>query len=122
MSAKLTQSLIYGRESDPFFDPNFNQILDSHIEYLKVTGSISEKPIDQKYIGQYYGDFYSALQDLGISPKYHRVVMLMNGLTSPSQYRGQFMLVLCPDEGEINAILGAYNTGKRKLKLDIQGN
>lgn len=121
MGKKLNQSLIYGTEALPYFDKNFMQILDSHIEYLKTAGTPTEKVIESRYLGQYYGDFYNILNDAGISAKYHRVILLMNGLTSPIQYAGQFLTYLCPDFAKVDQILGAYNTGKKNLRTDVQG-
>lgn len=121
MSKKLYQNLIYGDETSVFFDAHFMQTLDSHIEYLKTAGKPELKMIDQKFIGQYIGDFYAILQDMGYPAKYHRVTMLINGLTSPTQFVGQFMEILIPDLSVIDGILAVYNTGKSKLHNDVVG-
>ena len=121
MASKLNQSLIYSKESDPYYDPDFCQVLDSHKEWLRTAGAPTYQDIDVKFLGQYRGDFFSALFDLGIDARYHRITMLLNGLTNPSEYTGQFTSVFVPDPAKISQILSAYNTGKRKLALDVIG-
>lgn len=119
MSKKLYQNLIYGNETAIFFDPHFIQTLDAHIEYLKTAGNTEVKMVDRKLLGQYIGDFYAILQDMGYSYKYHRIIMLMNGLTNPMEYTGQFYEILIPDLSIIDGILAVYNTGKNKLHTDV---
>lgn len=114
-NAKLYEMLIYTRASFPQFDPVVKNIMDSHLEYLKTTGNTQTLTIDNKYKGQYYGDFYAILNNLGINAKYHRIIMLLNGITNPIDYVGQLETVFVPDTTIIDQILSVYNTGKSKL-------
>lgn len=121
MADKLNQSLIYSSGSAAYFDENFAQVLDSHLEYFKTAGSPEEREIDPRFLGQYYGDFYSVLLDLGVEARFHRIVMLLNGLTSPMQYVGQFNRVFLPDTDKITQVYGAYSTGMKRLSIGVQG-
>lgn len=121
MGKKLNQSLVYTSDSGIYYDENYMQIMDSFIEYFKRAGSVTEKTIESRYLGQYYGDFYNMLNDAGISMKYHRIILLMNGMTNPIQYTGQFLTYHCPDFSKVDQVLGAYNTGKKHLRLDVPG-
>lgn len=121
MAAKLNQSLIYSDETYPYFDSDFSQVLDSHLEWLKTTPGGIYLEVDTKYLGRYRGNFYGFLLDKGVEAKFHRIVLLANGLTSPYQYKGQFLEVFLPNIDKMSQLLGSYNTGKRKLSLDIPG-
>ena len=122
MNQTLKSSLVYGDNSKPFFDPNFRNILDSHLEYLKVTGNVElDASVDTDYMGQFHGDFYAILTHMNITPKYHRIIMLMNGLTNPIQYEGQLTSLIIPDLTVIDRIMSVYNTGKGSLRLDAEG-
>ncbi len=112
---KLYQLLNYKKPSFPHFDDAFKNIVDSHLEYLKVAGGTRTEIIDNRYKGQFYGDFYAILNFFRIEPKYHRVIMLLNGLSNPIDYIGQFDTVFIPDTDIIDQILSVYNTGKKGL-------
>ena len=121
MTKKLFQSATYGAESTPYFREDFQQTLDSHLEYLKVNGNTRTVDVDPKSIGKASGDFYVILTDLNLHPKYHRTTLLLNGFTSPNQYSGENMKVFIPDTTIIDKLLTIYNTSKSKNKADVSG-
>lgn len=121
MNRLLREVLIYNTSTYPYFNGNLKQVLDSHLEYLKNTGNRKYEPLNPEFRGKYIGDFYSVLNDLLIPPKYHRVIMLLNGLTNPIQYDGLGKAVFIPDLQLIEGILSVYNTGRGKLRLDEPG-
>ena len=115
MNIHLARDLVINSSMASFFHPDFNQVLDSHIEFLKVNGNPSTKVIPSESRGLFIGDFYALLEVLEIPPKYHRLVMNMNGFTSPTKYNNQLNSVFVPDLSLVDKILTVYNTGKRKL-------
>lgn len=110
----LFQSSIFTKDSQVFLEPDFSQVLDSHVEYLKVTGNITYRDIPKEFLGNYFGDFYAILNGFNIDPQYHRVIMLVNNYTSPYEYHGEDFPVKIPDLGIINRILQVYSTGKKE--------
>lgn len=121
MASELFSMAIYSNESAPYFEPDFRQVLESHLEYLKVTGQYRTEIVNNKYMGQYIGDFYAILQGMQINARYHWIVMRLNGFTSPIQYSGQLLEIFIPDTNVIDSIYSVYNTGKSKLKLETPG-
>lgn len=116
----LFESLSFQKGSEIFSDPDFCQVMDSHMEYLKVTGNITYRDIPQEYLGMYYGDFYAILIGFEIDPQYHRIILLANGYTSPYQYHGENIQVMIPDLGIVEKILNIYGTSRKKWN-DVVG-
>lgn len=121
MSSVLNSSLIYGSAANPFFEEDFIQVLESHQEYLKRTGNWYYETVDQRYMGTYIGDFYAILQTLQLSPKYHRIIMRLNGFTNPIQYDGQLLKIFIPDTVVIDNIYSVYRSGNGRLPLGTPG-
>lgn len=122
MNHLLASSLIYTSSSNPYYDINFRQMLDPHLQWLKTHGNVQHDVIiPQTHMGAFIGDFYAALQVLEIDAKYHRIIMLANGLTNPIYYRGQFDRIIVPDKGMMDRLLMIYNTGKANLLIGVPG-
>lgn len=117
MAKKLFEMSIFDSKSAAFFQKDFSSVLDSHLEYLKTAGQTRVENVDVRYIGQYIGDFYAVLSDLKIAPKYHRIVMLLNGFTNPINYDGKLRQIFIPDTTEIDSLLQIYNTARSKIVL-----
>lgn len=118
MNSILMNELSYSASSNMFFEPDFQQTLDSHVQLLKTQGKVSVVEVDDRYKGQYTGDFYAILNTMRVNPKYHRIVGLMNGITNPIYYNNELDHILLPDESVIDGVLMVYNTGRRFLNLD----
>lgn len=115
MTSKLFGRAIYSNDSAPYFQEDFSQVLDSHIEYLRKAGNPRVEAIDRRFLGQFRGDFYAVLSHLRVHPKYHRITMLLNGFTNPIEFNGQLDTVFIPDTDEIDGILAVYNTSRNKI-------
>lgn len=121
MNNALFSKAVYDAQSFPFYEEDFCQVLDSHLTYLRENGNTTVRVVDNKYMGAFLGDFYAILSNMQIDPRYHRIIMLLNGLTNPINYDGQLKQIFIPDLTLIDVIFSVYNTGKHKLKLDIPG-
>lgn len=121
MNRLLREDLIINSSSTSFYNPDFMQVLDSHREYFRTAGNPEYRVIDSESKGRYIGDFYAVLHDMRIAPKYHRIVMQLNGITNPIQYDNQLLQVFIPDFSKIDRLLSIYNSGVKSLKLSQEG-
>lgn len=119
MVMKLFKDTIFNGSSVLFFDPDFINVLDSHLEWLKAQPGSRYQEIPAHSLENYKGDFFAVLTDFDIDPNYHRVIMRLNGFMSPCDYLGQPMQVFIPNVGTIESIAAVYRTGRSKLKLNI---
>lgn len=104
---------------ESFYRRDFNQVLDSHLEYLKTAGNTQYMEIPSAWLGNYKGDFYAVLWGFNIPAQYHRIIMRLNGYHSPTDYAGTAGAVLVPDISVIDAILSVYGTGESALTRDL---
>lgn len=122
MNSLLSSSLVYTSSSNPFYNADFRKMLDPHLHWLKTAGNVRHNvQVPSSYMGAFIGDFYAVLTVLGIQPKFHRIVMLINGLTNPVQYDGQITELTIPDVDLMDSILMVYNTGRSKLLNGVPG-
>lgn len=119
MAMKIFDDAIFNEEAVLYFDPDFINTLDSHIEYLKTAPGAQYLEIPKDSLENYKGDFFAVLTDMQIMPKYHRIIMLLNHFMSPADYLGQEMQVFIPNLAEIDGIASVYRTGRSKLQLSI---
>ena len=117
MAMKIFQSTIFNTDATLYFDRDLMQVQDSHLEWLKTAGNVQYRAIPDYLLDNARGDFFAVLVNFEIPPKYHRVIMLMNGLKSPADYNGQSMNVLIPDIQQLESITSVYMTARNKLRL-----
>lgn len=118
MVMKIFQGSIFNTDAGLYFDRDLMQVMDSHQEYLKTAGKVTFMDIPEASLGNYKGDFFAVLTDFQIAPKYHRIIMQLNGFTSPTDYAGTQFRVLIPDIQVIETIAGVYMTGRSGLRLN----
>jgi len=117
MAMKIFQGSIFNTDATLYFDKDLIQVQDSHLEWFKRAGRPEYRPIPDSILDNARGDFFAVLTHFSIPPKYHRVIMLLNGLKSPADYSGQSMDVLLPDIQVLEAITSVYMTARNKLRL-----
>lgn len=77
----------------------------SDTDFMQVT------PVDAL---KYQGDFYGLLQFKLVQPKYHWIVLRMNGMVNPTDYDGQETTFLLPNYGFVDEQFRLYQTLYRK--------
>ena len=115
MNPQLFNDFTINASRASFFSPDFNQVLDSHMEYLRTAGGVRTAVIPTETRGLFIGDFYALLIEMNIDPKYHRFIMMLNGFTSPTKYDNQLNSLIIPDLSLIDKLLTVYQTGRRSL-------
>lgn len=71
--------------SGMFYEPEFRQIVETHLNILKLTNSVTEE-IKQELFWQYEGNFYGYLTEIGVQPELHWIYLRVNNMENPNQF------------------------------------
>ena len=94
---------------------DFKVLLEDHLEILKSDANLSRMadiaPIDAD---RFEYDFYGVLRLLNIQPKYYWVVMRVNNLHSPTDYRRNMLSIRIPDFDSVEKLYNYFKTINKK--------
>lgn len=110
--------LIPPDSGDPlYYQDAIVNVLENFIPTLKTSIRTKIVNVQPAQALEYEGSFYGLLSSLGYPPRYHRIILRVNDMTTPWEYsRSRPMAVadmltfLLPDSREIDAIVQAQNT------------
>ena len=90
---------------------DFKVLLEDHLVTLSAKENIKETldvvPIDAH---RFEYDYFGLLRYLNIQPRYHWITMRVNGLTTPSDYRSNMLIVKIPDYTAIENLYAYFAT------------
>lgn len=90
---------------------DFKVMLEDHLAVLSAKENIQSisdiVPMDA-YRFEY--DFFGLLRYLGIQPRYHWVVMRVNGLASPADYQRDKLSILIPNFDLVENLFSYFST------------
>lgn len=87
------------------YQPKVIQKLEDYKTFLVNDPTTRVEVIDNQLANKYKGDFYGLLLSLGISLNYHWIIMRMNGLASPEDYKGTELLICIPSTSVIDTLI-----------------
>jgi hypothetical protein len=91
------------------YSVGFRNLIENHLNLLRILPSTKRLPIDPKKEHSYCGDFYNLLyNEFGIAQDILWVVMRVNHLNSPLDYTGALGYVTLPSRSEIEQLLRRY--------------
>lgn len=90
----------------------FKKILEDHLSIIKSkTFTVEISPVDAN---RFEYDLFSVLRELNVDPKLHWIIMRVNGLNSPADYKKEMMQLQIPDEEYFDSLLATYNSAQVK--------
>ena len=99
-----------------YYNKDFMDVLEAHLDYLKKDSSTHIVQVKADRVAIYEGDFYGYLNEVGIEPEYHWIIMRINGMRSPTEFTNGMDTLFIPSKDEINQIRMAHNaTGVVKI-------
>jgi hypothetical protein len=100
-----------------YYQPSIVNVLEDFISALLASNSTQPVVVQPAQALEYEGNFYGLLTLLNYPPRYHHVILRMNGMTSPWEYsRGrpmqieEMLTIVAPDTRIIDAVIQAQNT------------
>ena len=103
-------SLTIKQGADSYYDKDFMDILESHMEYFRTSDTSNVTQIDTRRAVVYEGDFYGYLNEVGIEPNYHWLIMRVNGMYSTTDFNSEMLTMIVPNRDEVNQIKISHKT------------
>jgi hypothetical protein len=90
-----------------FTSEGFRQIVEDHLVYFRSKDStvIQLEPHDEY---MYIGDLFGLLTKLNFEVALHWIIMRVNNLTSPIDYKGDLQYLIIPQKNKLNILLARY--------------
>lgn len=105
--------LMFNAGATLWYDENFRHVLEAHMNYLRTTGNVASVEVSPHKADIYRGDLFGFLNEVGIDPQYHWVIMRVNEIFSPHDFGDHITTLLVPDQQVINRVFTAYRTNNR---------
>lgn len=93
-----------------YYENAFLRVIEEHIPYLRKQETVQVLSIADSTANAYDHDLYGVLTSSSIPVIYHWVIMRLNNLTSPFEYRAEMVSLLLPDFNEIEKIKTRYQS------------
>lgn len=109
MAQNISNSVV-PYENSVYFEPSFHRNLLDHLELIKRSVSTQPLLIEGDVAYHSKGDLYQVFRQIGLSPKYWWITMVINNITSPEQYDGERTSFILPDLSYIDELYLIYST------------
>jgi hypothetical protein len=93
-----------------FYDAGFRNVIEDHLEILKTKGQIQNVPIDPHDAYKFEYDFYALLAKHAVPAHMHWIVLRVNDMTTPTEFRSDRLTLLVPDSAQIEKIKSTHTT------------
>jgi len=107
--ASTIDSIMTQYGDDNYFDEAFLLIIRSYMPLIR-NGSVSTLIPSNQQLYKYQGDFYGLLDELGIGKQYHYATLLLNNLSSSTDFQTSMQTILIPDTNYIDMLHSVYTT------------
>lgn len=95
---------------DEVLDEAYYVLLETHVEYLLKSPSLSSLTVTGQVAEKYRGDFSGLLDSAGVDKNYHYLILRMNRMMSFSDYDGVTTHILIPSYSEAAEFMGVFNS------------
>jgi hypothetical protein len=110
---RMAESLWKGMFNDGpsiYYNPSFRVVLEYHLEWLRTRPRTVQAEIPLNMALRHEFDLFGFLKEIGIPEQLHWIVMRVNGLTSPEQFRTDSPVLLIPDIADIDELRTTFTT------------
>jgi hypothetical protein len=105
--------LMINEGSAVYYDSGFRQMLEDHLSYLKDHPQTESVEINPSSAHKGHGDLVSVLQDYAIEPRFHWIIMRLNGYTSPMEYQSDRLVLKIPQASLIDGLTRVYRVNRK---------
>lgn len=95
------------------YEESFRRVLEDHMSYLRDHPQTELVDIKNQVANKHHGDFVGVLHWYGLPKHLHWVVMRVNGLTSPSQYKSSITQIHVPSNGIIERLIKVHRANHK---------
>jgi hypothetical protein len=99
--------------SQDYYNESLKNTLESHMSYLRSSNSTMSQAVTMHQGIVYKADLYGLLNDFGIKPCFHWLVMRLNDFLSPHDFNDTIASLLIPSEKELESIRQSWRTSQK---------
>lgn len=98
------ENLMIDMGADVYYTPEFRDVLEDHMDYLRKHPATSTFLIKPELAYQWRGDLFGLLLKLNKPTYLHWVIMRMNNYTSPLQFKQDTLILMEPSAAVVDKI------------------
>ncbi len=110
--------LDYGLSGGPdiYYDPSFRNVVEDHMTYLRTRPDNQVISIEPMVAYKYAGDYFGMLLHHKVFTHHHWIVMRINGLISPQDYRDTMLSFIKPPDKTMELLRSVYMSQSKLRK------
>lgn len=101
--------------SSDYYDDDFRNVLESHLQYFRTLGTTSQVSIAPNDTGVYDKNLFGFLMSRKIKPCYHWFIMRLNNMFSPTEFTAGVDSLLLPDDTSLDKVRQSWNSSKSNV-------
>lgn len=98
-----------------YYDADFRRVLETHLGLLRNLEETRWVEIKQHLAYKYEYDFYGLLQELSVPQHLHWVILRVNNMVDPREFKTEMAQFLYPPAEVVDRIRKLYATTVKKL-------
>ncbi len=99
-----------------YYSESWRTMIECHLPILLARQDNTYRTIAPYNALRFEGDFMGVMTEYRFAPQYHWVIMRMNGLNSPEDYRVTMEQLLIPNFSVIEMLTNIHRTTMQKIK------
>ncbi len=108
-------SQMLGSGESFYYSPQWRLLVETHLTWLRTQTVSDSVIIDHQLAYKYEGDLFGALTELGIPDYMHWTIMRLNGLSSPTEFRGEAAVLMVPQRSTFTSLKAMAESRQRKI-------
>ena len=96
-----------------YYDPDFRNVLEDHMTYLRTHPTTEVIQVDDGQAFLYTNDFYGLTRALLIPAELRWVMLRMNNMKSPTDYKADRTMLIRPNQTVVDFIQQSYSSTNR---------
>lgn len=93
-----------------YYDETFRNMIEFHLDWLRTRVSTVTAQVPGNLLLRHEYNFYGLLYELKIPAHLHWIILRLNGLTDPHEYRSHMTQIYIPDNADINTLRTTFST------------
>lgn len=99
-----------------YYDPGWMRMIETHLNWLLSRQDNELITIAEGTAYKYEGDFFGLMAEINVMPAYWFLLMRMNGMMAPTDYRLEMQTLLKPTFSNVDNLTSVYRTTMSKIK------
>lgn len=109
----LIDQFLIQDDSAIYYDPDFRNMIEDHLSFLRVNTSTRVEQIDPHDALVNEFDLFSYLLARGYKAYQHWIIMRMNFMTATTDMNADITQLLIPDPIVIGQLMSSFKTGRK---------